>query len=179
MSCGAPDRRDFLIASASLMAGITLWIWPNALLVAWSLTTWNGSKNRRRRIDQPMAGGELLFGVTGFDPLIRNRAVDVIMPDVKHCGGLLELTRIAAMADASKIDVAPHNPSGPVSTAASVQVCAGLKNSNFLELQWGEVDWRAEALDPPELFDEGTIRVPDQPRFGIELNERVIREHWI
>ena len=47
---------------------------------------------------QPMAGGEVLFGLSGFSPLIRQRAVDTIMPDVKHCGGLLELTRIAAMA---------------------------------------------------------------------------------
>jgi galactonate dehydratase len=52
----------------------------------------------KRRIRQPMAGGEVLFGVTGFADLIRRHAVDVVMPDVKHCGGLLELSRIAAMA---------------------------------------------------------------------------------
>ena len=80
----------------------------------------------RRRIQQPMAGGEILFGIDGFAPLIRTRAVHVIMPDVKHCGGLLELTRIAAMAQAEDVEVSPHNPSGPVSTAASVQVCAVL-----------------------------------------------------
>ena len=68
------------------------------------------------------------------------------MPDVKHCGGLLELTRIAAMAAADGVTVAPHNPSGPVSTAASVQVCAGMKNVNYLELQYGEVGWRSEVL---------------------------------
>lgn len=132
-----------------------------------------------RQIRQPMAGGELLFGVNGFAPLIRNRAVDVIMPDVKHCGGLLELSRIAAMAEADDVKVAPHNPSGPVSTAASVQVCAFLGNFNFVELQWGEVAWRGDVLNPRETFTNGTIRVPDTPGFGIELNDRIVRQHLI
>jgi galactonate dehydratase len=129
----------------------------------------------RRQIQQPMAGGELLFGVSGFAPLTRNRAVDVIMPDVKHCGGLLELTRIAAMAETDGIKVAPHNPSGPVSTAASIQVCAVLPNFNFIELQWGEVAWRKDVVKPTETFQDGSIRVPDASGFGIELNESVIR----
>ena len=131
----------------------------------------------RKRISQPMAGGEILFGVAGFAPLCRTRAVNVIMPDVKHCGGLLELTRIASMAEADGIEVAPHNPSGPVSTAASVQVCAVLKNFRLIELQWGEVDWRHEVLQPHERFVKGTIAVPDRPGFGIELNDEVVRTH--
>ena len=131
----------------------------------------------RKRIKQPMAGGEILFGVAGFAPLCRTRAVNVIMPDVKHCGGLLELTRIAAMAEADGVEVAPHNPSGPVSTAATVQVCAVLKNFRLIELQWGEVDWRHEVVQPHELFERGTIRVPDRPGFGIELNDRIVKAH--
>jgi len=129
----------------------------------------------RRRIPQPMAGGEILFGMAGFAPLSRTRAVHVIMPDVKHCGGLLELTRIAAMAEADGVEVAPHNPSGPVSTAASIQVCAVLKNFRLLEFQWGEVDWRHEVVQPHERFERGTIRVPDGPGFGIELNDALVR----
>jgi galactonate dehydratase len=131
----------------------------------------------RRRIQQPMAGGEILFGVAGFAPLCRTRAVHVIMPDVKHCGGLLELTRIASMAEADEIEVAPHNPSGPVSTAASIQICAVLRNFRLLEFQWGEVDWRREVVQPVEQFEQGTIAVPDRPGFGIELNEAVVRAH--
>ena len=129
----------------------------------------------RRRIQQPMAGGEVLFGVSGFASLVQRRAVDVIMPDVKHCGGLLELTRIAAAADAEGVAVAPHNPSGPISTAASVQVGAGMRNLNFLELQYGEVPWRAELLRPPERFVNGEIAVPDRPGFGVTLNDNAIR----
>jgi galactonate dehydratase len=131
----------------------------------------------RRRIQQPMAGGEILFGLAGFAPLCRARAVHVIMPDVKHCGGLLELTRIAAMAQAEDITVAPHNPSGPVSTAASVQVCAVLTNFRILELQWGEVGWRHEVVRPDETFVRGTIRVPDAPGFGIDLNDSSVKAH--
>lgn len=129
----------------------------------------------RRRIRQTMAGGELLFGVGGFAPLSRRQAFHVIMPDVKHCGGLLELTQIAAMAAADGVTVAPHNPSGPVSTAASVQVCAVIDNFRLLELQWGEVPWRAEVLNPPEVFTGGSIAVPDRPGFGVDLNEAVVR----
>jgi len=129
----------------------------------------------RRAIRQPMAAGEVLFGVSGFAPLSRDRTVNVIMPDVKHCGGLLELTHIAAAAEQEGVDVAPHNPSGPVSTAASAQVCAALANFKLLELQWGEVEWRGDVIDPPERFTQGTLRVSERPGFGIELNDRVIR----
>ena len=129
----------------------------------------------KRRIQQQMAGGEVLFGVMGFAPLYQRRAVDVIMPDVKHCGGLLELTRIAAAADADGVAVSPHNPSGPVATAASVQVGAGMRNLTFLELQYGEVPWRGELLSPPERFVNGQIAVPNRPGFGITLNDAAIR----
>jgi galactonate dehydratase len=129
----------------------------------------------RRRIRQQMAAGEVLFGVAGFAPLSRDRTVNVIMPDVKHCGGLLELTHIAAAAEQEGVDVAPHNPSGPVSTAASAQVSAGLANFKLLEFQWGEVEWRSDVIDPPERFEHGTLRIPERPGFGIELNDRTIR----
>lgn len=131
----------------------------------------------RSRIKQPMAGGEILWGVAGFAPLSRRHAVEVIMPDVKHCGGLLELTRIAAVAATDGVTVAPHNPSGPVSTAASVQVCAVLENFRLLEFQWGEVDWRHDLVSPPERFENGAIAVPERPGFGIELNEKVAGVH--
>ena len=105
--------------------------------------------------------------------------VDVIMPDVKHCGGMLELTHIAAMADAAGCAVSPHNPSGPVSTAASVQVCAGMKNFRILEMQWGEVEWRGELLTPHEQFRQGAIRVPETPGFGARLNDKLVRAHLL
>jgi len=133
----------------------------------------------RRSIRQQMAGGEILFGINGFAPLCRTKAVDVIMPDVKHCGGLLEMTRIAAMAAAEGVAVAPHNPSGPVSTAASVQICANIPNFRLLELQWGEVAWRGDLVTPAEKFERGSIQVPDQPGFGIRLNDKLVQAHLL
>lgn len=131
----------------------------------------------RRAVKQPMAGGEILFGTTGFAPLCRARAVNVIMPDAKHCGGLLEMARIAAVAEVDGITVSPHNPSGPVATAATVQLCAGLSNFGILELQWGEVPWRGELLNPPEKFVAGQIAVSSQPGFGFRFNERLARRY--
>lgn len=131
----------------------------------------------RKAIRQSMAGGEFLFGTRGFAALCREQAVHVIMPDVKHCGGLLELSRIAAMADAHGVEVAPHNPTGPVSTAASVHVCAGMKNFRILELQWGEVDWRSDLVEPREQFVKGLIAVPDRPGLGLKLNDKIARAH--
>jgi galactonate dehydratase len=133
----------------------------------------------RVAIRQKMAGGEMLFGTDGFAPLCEGQAVDIIMPDVKHCGGLAELAQIARVAAATGITVAPHNPSGPVSTAASVQVGAVLPNFGMLELQWGEVGWRGELVVPEERFDAGMIRVPGLPGFGIELNEKLARAHAV
>jgi galactonate dehydratase len=130
-----------------------------------------------RSIRQPMAAGEMLFGIKGFAPLCRRRAVDVIMPDVKHCGGLLEMTRIASMARADGVAVSPHNPSGPVSTAANVQIGAGMANFRILELQWGEIGWRSELVLPEERFVHGSISVPARPGLGIQLNDKVARAH--
>jgi galactonate dehydratase len=99
------------------------------------------------------------------------------MPDIKHCGGLLEAIRIAAVADANGVKVSPHNPSGPVSTAASVALCAALPNFDILEYQWGEQPWRSNLVIPSENFVNGTIEINDSPGFGIVLNEQVLAEH--
>lgn len=133
----------------------------------------------KRGIRQPMAGGEILFGLRGFRELVERKAVDVIMPDVKHCGGLLEFTRIAAVAAAGGVGVSPHNPSGPVATLASMHVCAGAASFRILEQQVGEVPWRAELLDPPEPIREGKFLLPSGPGLGARLNERLARRYPI
>ncbi len=78
----------------------------------------------------------------GFAPICRYHAVDVIMPDVKHCGGFLEARQIAALAELHNVLVSPHNPTGPVATSASIQLCAGMPDFDILEYQWNEVPWR-------------------------------------
>jgi galactonate dehydratase len=133
----------------------------------------------RKAITQPMAGGEMLFGVEGFSALCRRKAVDVIMPDVKHCGGVLEGRNISALAGLDGVKVAPHNPSGPVATAASAQWCATIPNFDILEYQWNEVPWRGDLTIPPEQFVKGTIEPHSKPGFGIRLNDQVARAHAI
>ena len=73
--------------------------------------------------------------------------------------------------------ISPHNPSGPVSTMVSAQVCAGLPNFDILEYQWNEVPWRGDLVEPPERFTNGILEVPDGAGIGITLNETVVREH--
>lgn len=131
----------------------------------------------RKAIKQRMAGGEVLFGMEGFAPLTRTRAIDVIMPDVKHCGGILEGKKIAAVAELDGVAVSPHNPSGPVATAASLQWCAGLPNFLILEYAWGEAPWRSQLIVPQENFIDGKMPLPSGPGFGIELNEKVVNAH--
>ena len=126
------------------------------------------------RINQPLAGGEFLFGLEGFGPLCVNQAVDIIMPDVKHCGGLLEGLKISTLAESFDIKVSPHNPSGPISTGVSSVLCAVIPNFDSLEYQWGEADWRSDLVEPAEIFNNGNMAVSNLPGMGITLNEDVL-----
>ncbi len=91
----------------------------------------------RQSICQRMTG-ESLVGMAGLLALFRDKAVDVIMPGVKHCGGLQEGRKIAALEEAFGVHVAPHNPTGPVAMLASAHWCAAMPNFERLEYQWGE-----------------------------------------
>ena len=128
-------------------------------------------------VQQVMAGGEFLFGRDGFRDLCVRQAVDIIMPDIKHCGGAQELFQIATMAETFNVAVSPHNPSGPISTAASASLCAAISNFEILEFQWGEADWRGELLQPAELFNNGKLTVSDAPGWGVSLNQSVLESH--
>lgn len=131
----------------------------------------------RKAVKQPMAGGEMLFALRGFHDLVETRAVSIIMPDVKHCGGLLELTRIAAAAAAQGVDVSPHNPSGPVATTASAHVCSTIANFAILEVQVGEAPWRAEVIDPPEAVVKGNVVLASGAGLGVRLRDEVVRKY--
>ena len=122
-----------------------------------------------RSIGIPIATGERLRTVTDFDRLLRQTEVNYILPDVKHVGGISGLKKIATLAAARNVMVTPHNPSGPVATAASVQCMASVPNFAILEYAWGEVEWRASLVSPPEKIVNGFIEVPDRPGLGITL----------
>ena len=123
----------------------------------------------------PIATGETIRTLSGFHALMNARATDYILPDVKHVGGILPLKKIAAMAEAANVQVAPHNPSGPVATAASAQCMATVPNCTILEYAWGEVDWRASLIQPREEIDGGMLRLSSEPGLGIELAGDAIR----
>jgi len=127
----------------------------------------------------PTAGGESRYGVEGFYPYIKAGAVDIIMPDVKYCGGVLELKKIAALAQGAGIPVAPHGPASPVGNVAAAHVCATLPNFHILEFSYGEVPWRAEVIDPPEALDRGHIVLSARPGLGIELNEKTLQKYHV
>jgi galactonate dehydratase len=128
-------------------------------------------------VPMPTASAESVFGLEGFRPFLTRPVVDVIMPDVKHAGGLRETAHIASAARMRQILVAPHNPSGPVATVASGHVCSTMPNFSILEYAWGEVDWRADLLAPPEPVVDGYLLLSDAPGLGYRLNPAVLEAH--
>src|SRR5882724_9464759 len=130
-----------------------------------------------RDAKMPTAGGESIYGVKGFYPYIAAKAVDIAMPDVKYCGGMLELKKIAAFCEAAGVPVAPHGPASPVGNMAAAHVCATMPNFQILEFSYGEVPWRAELIDPPEALDKGYIHLSKRPGLGIALNEKTASKY--
>ena len=122
----------------------------------------------------PTAGGESRYGVREFLPYISALAVDITMPDVKYCGGMLELKKIAALSEAAQMPVAPHGPASPVGNIAAAHVCVTLPNFHILEYSFGEVEWRAELVNPPEEVNRGLLTPSARPGLGITLNEKLI-----
>ena len=131
----------------------------------------------RRAEQMPTAGGEVLYGAKEFFPYITAGSVDIVMPDVKYCGGLLEVKKVGVLAESAGLKVSPHGPASPVGNAAAAQVCATLPNFLILEFSYGEVPWRAELIDPPEDTSHGRLRVTDRPGLGLRLNEKTAAKY--
>ncbi|QLG29440.1 mandelate racemase/muconate lactonizing enzyme family protein [Halorarum halophilum] len=125
----------------------------------------------------PVLAGENLTRVEGFLPFLTEQAVDVVAPDIQKCGGLLELRKIATVADAFDVPVAPHNISSPVGTMASVHACATVPNAFALEWHAREVDWWDDLHTGDPLIVGGEIQVPEEPGIGIDLDAEVVTEH--
>ena len=124
--------------------------------------------------DVQTAGGESLWSVNEFFPYVQSGAVDTVMPDVKYCGGMYELKKIAAMAEGAGQRTSPHGPASPVGNMAAAHVCATMPNFDILELAFGEVPWRADTVRPAEDVRNGYLTVPDRPGIGYEMNP----ERW-
>lgn len=125
------------------------------------------------------AGGEAIYGVAGFYAYLKADAVDIAMPDVKLCGGMLELKKIAAIAEGAGLPVSPHGPASPIGNIAAAQVMATVPNFNILEFSYGEVPWRAELLRPQEDVSGGVLALSGRPGFGVDLDDKVLAKRGV
>ncbi len=133
----------------------------------------------QRAVSTPIATGERLVTIHPFRELFEKRAVSIIQPDITHCGGLTEIRRIAAMAEAYRIAIAPHNPQGPVSTAASLEFGFSCPGYLICEAVHQDVPWRDEVVNWGfSIQKEGQlVRLSDRPGLGVEINEDAIAKH--
>ena len=130
-----------------------------------------------RRVRMPVAGGESGYGRDFFDDLLDRRAVSIIMPDIKHCGGVAEAVRAGSSALGRGEAFSLHSPSGPVSLLASAHATAAVPGALPLEHAVGEVDWRADLIDPAERIEDGRLLLPPVPGLGATLDWRSVRRH--
>jgi galactonate dehydratase len=134
----------------------------------------------RQQLRVPLATGESLYSRFEFLSLLAAQGADIIQPDVCACGGLLEMRKIAAIAEAHYVTVAPHNPMGPLATAVNLHFAAATPNFRILEyLLPTDNHW----LDAPYLPEDGYLQLrPDRPGLGVEVDEPFVRQdaylHW-
>lgn len=132
----------------------------------------------RTQTDAPLCVGERLYTRWDFLPVFRDGLADFVMPDVCWTGGISELKKIATLAEAHAVPIAPHGALGPVQTIASAHVALGVPNLYRLELiapQWTEL-YDACLAEPLDLCD-GSLRLSDRPGLGVELDRDYLRAH--
>ena len=130
----------------------------------------------------PIALGERLYSRWDFKPFLTSGTVDIIQPDLSHAGGILECRKIAAMAEAYDVAVAPHCPLGPLALAACLQLAATTPNVAIQEMSLGihynvghdllNFVTNPEALTPVE----GYLPIPEEPGLGVTIDEAAVRE---
>lgn len=146
-------------------------------MIPWQFTDqWARLKNATAT---PVCTGEDIYLLENFKPLLDNRAVSIIHPDLATSGGILETKRIGDYAEECGIAMALHMAATPVATMASVHCAAA--THNFLALECHAVDyppWNTLVTGLPNpIVQNGSIRVPDAPGLGIDLNEAALKAH--
>ena len=138
-------------------------------------------KKVSEHVNIPIATGERLYTRYGFRRVMEAHAADILQPDIGNTGGIMETKKIAAMAEAYNMRIAPHNCSSPVCTAASLQLDATIANFYIQELYPYRVPEHFAIVDhAPELdIKNGYMPIPSKPGLGVELvEERVRRFLW-
>lgn len=143
---------------------------------------WESFQNIANEVSTPIATGERLYTRWDFKRLFQQGAVDIVQPDISLCGGLMEERKIAAMAEAFDMAVAPHAPYGPVALAATFQVDACTPNVFIQEQSLGiHYNQGFDLLDfvkNKEIFQyqNSFVNIPKNPGLGIEMDEDKIKE---
>jgi galactonate dehydratase len=139
----------------------------------------DGIAEVQRAVSTPIATGERLITQHAFRELLEKRAASILQPDITHCGGLSEARKIAAMAEAYRVALAPHNPQGPVSTAASIEFGFATPSYLICEAVHNDVPWRDDVVEWGFTTQEkGRLVFPNErPGLGIEVNEKEIAKH--
>ncbi|MDX1946945.1 MAG: enolase C-terminal domain-like protein [Pirellulaceae bacterium] len=130
-------------------------------------------------VSTPIATGERVTHLSAFRDLFAARACEVCQLDITHCGGLTEARRVAALADAHRIALAPHNPQGPVSTAASLEFGFAQPSYVICETVTSDVPWRQDVVEEGFTIEpRGRIVRPNtRPGLGIMINEAEVKKH--
>jgi galactonate dehydratase len=130
-------------------------------------------------VSTPIATGERLTHLSQFRDLFAARGCEVAQPDITHCGGLSAARKIAALAEAYRVALAPHNPQGPVSTAASFEFGFSQPDYVICETVSEDVEWRAEIVQDHHALNKRnrTVTPSDRPGLGIDINEAAILKH--
>ena len=130
----------------------------------------------RRSSSTPIASLEGIHGLGAYRPFLAAGAVDVAIVDVLW-NGAWESFRIAALADAYEVDIAPHNFTGHLCTLMSAQLCAAIPNFRIMEIEVDDVPWKDDLVTAQPVIENGALVVPDAPGWGADVNEEAVRAH--
>jgi galactonate dehydratase len=130
----------------------------------------------RSRIATPIASCEALYGLLGYRPYLQARAADVVIVDVPW-NGLADAVRIAALAEAFEVNVAPHNFYGHLATHTSLHFAAAVPNLRILELEVDDVPWHGELVTHAPVVRDGYVEIPDRPGWGCDVDEDAVAAH--
>ncbi|MFB9621319.1 galactonate dehydratase [Brooklawnia cerclae] len=121
-----------------------------------------------------IALGERLFSRWDFRTVLERQLIDVAQPDLCHAGGITETMKIASLADLYRVQMAPHNPAGPVSTAAAAHVAMAISNFSILEQCIDEPRW-SQIVAEPWSREGSRLLVPDLPGLGVDLDVNALK----
>ena len=131
----------------------------------------------KHKIGIPLATGECLYTKFDFRQILSRQAADIVQPDICLAGGIMELKKIAAMAEAHYVVVAPHNPMGPLATMVNVHFAASTPNFLILEYHPDDEAPRKDLIKDPVMVKDGHLAIPDKPGWGYEVNEEAFRHY--